>query len=71
MNGALPEVVTIGEDGRARFDDTADPDATLTLSPEDFVVLAGGRRPVERTALVVGGDEDLGRRFAAAMAITP
>jgi uncharacterized protein (TIGR03083 family) len=63
--------VTVGEDGRASFDDTADPDVRIALEPQDFVVLAGGRRTVEATDPQLEGDADLGRRFLGAMAITP
>ena len=57
--------VPVGEDGRAApVDDDADADATVTLSPEDFVVLAGGRRAPEATDPQIEGDEELGRRAA-------
>ena len=40
----------IGEDGRAGFTDAVDePTVAITLSAEDFVVLAGGRRGVDAT----------------------
>jgi len=68
----LISTVRVGDDGRAsRVDDGDPPDATVTLSPEDFVVLSGGRRPPESTQPVLGGDEDLGRRLLAVMAVTP
>jgi uncharacterized protein (TIGR03083 family) len=62
----------IGHDGRAaRVDDEAEPTTTIALSPEEFVVLAGGRRPVSATAPRIEGDEDLGQRVLAALAVTP
>ena len=64
--------VVTNEDGRAGF---ATPDVeattTVTLSPEDFVVLAAGRRTPEQTSARVSGDEELGRRLLGAMATTP
>jgi uncharacterized protein (TIGR03083 family) len=71
----VPEVevagaVVIGEDGRARATD-ADPDVRIVLSPEAFVLLAGGRRAPERVEAKLEGDEELGRRVLAAMAVTP
>lgn len=62
--------VVIGEDGRARASD-AEPDVRIVLSPEAFVLLAGGRRPPERVEAKLEGDEDLGRRVLAKMAVTP
>jgi uncharacterized protein (TIGR03083 family) len=74
----VPEVsqdhaVRVGDDGRAGFVDaaTTTPEATVTLSPEDYVVLCGGRRSPETTGAVVEGDEELGHRLLAALAVTP
>ncbi len=65
--------VRVGDDGRAAaVDDDAGPaTATVTLSPEDFIVLAGGRRAPEVTDPRLSGDEELGRRLLAALAVTP
>lgn len=64
--------LTIGADGRAaRALDGASPDVTITLSPEDFVVLAGGRRPVEATSPAYDGDEALGRKVLDSLRVTP
>ncbi len=74
---AVPEAglcwtVAVGEDGRAAPAGDGDPaTATVTLSPEDFVVLAGGRRTPEATDPVIEGDQDLGRRLVQSMAVTP
>ncbi len=68
--------VAVGEDGRAAPVDDPDDDgvpatATVTLSPEDFVVLVGGRRPPEATRPSFEGDEDLGRRLIQVLSVTP
>ena len=64
--------VAVGQDGRAApVDNHATATATVTLSPEEFAVLAGGRRPPETTRPVIEGDEDLGRRLLQALAVTP
>ncbi len=64
--------VTVGGDGRAAAaDNGSEATTTVTLSPEDFVVLAGGRRGPESTQPLIAGDEELGRRLVEAMAITP
>jgi uncharacterized protein (TIGR03083 family) len=74
---AVPDVgmrwtVRVGDDGRAALADDATPaTTTITLAPHDFVVLAGGRRPPEATQPVIEGDEDLGHRVLAALAVTP
>ncbi len=47
------------------------PDATITLTAEDFVVLSGGRRGVEATQPKIEGDEDLALRLLSSMAVTP
>jgi uncharacterized protein (TIGR03083 family) len=64
--------VAVGEDGRANPADNGTPaTTTVTLSPEDFVVLAGGRRRPEATRPSIEGDEELGRRLIQSMAVTP
>jgi len=64
--------VAVGEDGRAAAaDDQSPATTTVTVSPEDFVVLAGGRRAPEATQPQIEGDEALGRRLIAAMVVTP
>lgn len=63
---------TVGEDGRATPGDPDAPaSATLLLAAEDLVVLGAGRRGPERTGARVEGDQDLGRRVLASMAVTP
>lgn len=64
--------VVIGDDGRAAVaDDLDDPTARITLSAQDFVVLAGGRRPLEATSPSYAGDADLGRTVLSSYGITP
>jgi len=64
--------VRVGEDGRAaRVDDEVEATTTVTLTPEDFVVLAGGRRAPEATAPKITGDEEMGRRLVESLAVTP
>ncbi len=64
--------VAVGDDGRASpADDVSEPTTTVTLDVEDFVVLAGGRRDPQDTKPEISGDEELGRRLLAAMAVTP
>lgn len=64
--------VAVGGDGRAGpVDDGTDPTVRITLTAQDFVVLAGGRRQVDRTRPRYAGDAVLGRRFLDAMALTP
>jgi uncharacterized protein (TIGR03083 family) len=64
--------VRVGDDGRAAgADDDVAATATVSLSPEDFVVLAGGRRPPEQTEPRIEGDEEIGRRLLESLAVTP
>lgn len=62
----------VGEDGRAAaLEPLENPTVRITLSPEDFVVLAGGRRGLETTTPTYDGDADLGRSLLASFAVTP
>lgn len=62
----------IGEDGRAAFSDPVEaPAVRITLTAEDFVVLAGGRRTLEATSPSYAGDEELGRTLLSRFAVTP
>lgn len=61
----------MGEDGRASATMPADPTATVRLSVEDYVVLAGGRRGADDVSATYDGDADLGRRVVEALAVTP
>ena len=67
-----PQAVTVGDDGRARpADPAAVPDACLAMDRESFIVLAGGRRQPPAGAVVLTGDEELGHRVLAGLAVTP
>ena len=64
--------VVIGDDGRAAFADPVDaPTTRIELDAADFIVLAGGRRPLDETDAAVEGDEDLGRAVLVNLAVTP
>jgi N-acetylmuramic acid 6-phosphate (MurNAc-6-P) etherase len=64
--------VGVGEDGRAALlGDETTPTASVTLSPQDFVVLAGGRRAPESTEPLIEGDEELGHRLLHSLTVTP
>lgn len=64
--------VAVGEDGRAaRVEDDTTPTTRVSLSPEDFVVLAGGRRDPATTSPQVEGDEQLAAALLASLAVTP
>ena len=64
--------VAVGQDGRAAPGaDDVPATTTVTLSPEDFVVLGAGRRPPAATRPVVEGDAEVAERLLASMAITP
>ena len=64
--------VRMGDDGRAALvDPVASPTVRIVLSTEDFVVLAGGRRPVETTDPKIEGDAELGRAVLDNLAVTP
>jgi len=72
-SGTRSVTVEMGDDGRARPVDVAaeDADVELTMPVEDFVLACGGRRPPQRLAIEVRGDEELGSTVAVAMAVTP
>lgn len=65
--------VAVGDDGRGRpaTAEDGEPTVTLAMDRETFVVLAGGRRPAEPGVVAITGDDDLGARVIAAMAVTP
>ena len=64
--------VRIGDDGRGAFVDTVEaPTVRIALLAEDFVVLAGGRRPVGATSPAFEGDTELGLAVLANFAVTP
>ncbi|HEX7738056.1 MAG TPA: maleylpyruvate isomerase family mycothiol-dependent enzyme [Marmoricola sp.] len=61
----------IGDDGRAAKTSGDDADATITLTPEAYAILAGGRRPADTVDAQIAGDEALARQVLAALAVTP
>jgi len=73
----LPETVAVlvGDDGRARPVDptqlSGTPTATLRLSWVDWIRLGGGRATADQVEVALEGDEELGRRVLAGMAVTP
>jgi uncharacterized protein (TIGR03083 family) len=62
--------VEVGDDARARPTDRT-PDVRLVMSPETFVVLAGGRRSPDQVAVRVDGDRELGGWILDQLAVTP
>jgi uncharacterized protein (TIGR03083 family) len=72
--GAVPVDLTVrmGDDGRAAVVDAPErPTVALSMTSEDFAVLAAGRRAPDRVEVTVDGDAELGRHALAAMAVTP
>jgi uncharacterized protein (TIGR03083 family) len=64
--------VVVGDDGRAAAVDPVEhPTVRITLTAEDFVVLAGGRRGVDATSPKIEGDAALGAAVLARLAVTP
>lgn len=61
----------VGEDGRATFSNQAEADASVALSAEAFVILAGGRRGAEAVEYTITGDQELGQALVENLAITP
>ena len=71
--GHQPRAAVVNEQGRGTAPDEppAEPTVRIRMDREAFVVLAGGRRTPEPERVEVTGDEALGRRILAAMAVTP
>ena len=61
---------TIGADGRAIPERSDSPDVTLRMGSEDFCVLGAGRRRPEAVGVAIDGDQALGTRVLASMAVT-
>ena len=71
-DAGLAWTVRVGEDGRCvRVDDATSSTTTVSLSPQDFVVLAGGRRTPEQTQPEIEGDEHLAQDLLRKLAVTP
>ena len=61
-----------GEDGRATPVAVGTPaDVTVTLTPEELLVLGSGRRGPGATSARVEGDQELGLRLLSCLAVTP
>jgi uncharacterized protein (TIGR03083 family) len=73
VDGHAPYAVGVDDHGRGHRLETvpADPTVRLAMSRETFVLLAGGRRPAEPGAVALSGDNDLGGRVVAGLAVTP
>lgn len=73
LTGADPLGFAVNDAGRGERLSTppAAPDVVLRTSPETYVVLAGGRRPVPAGAVQLSGDQDLGARIVDNLATTP
>jgi uncharacterized protein (TIGR03083 family) len=69
--GDISATAIVGEDGRGRPADVAEPTASITLSREGYLVLAGGRRTVETVQRTVLGDPDLADRVLRSLTVTP
>ncbi len=61
----------VGDDGRASAGIADEPDATITLTPEAYILLAGGRRSPDSVEATIAGDETLGRSVIGNLAVTP
>lgn len=62
----------VGDDGRAVSTDiSGEPTCTIAVTPEEFIILTGGRRPVAATSPRISGDRDLAAAVLAAMGVTP
>jgi uncharacterized protein (TIGR03083 family) len=71
----LPEsdvawTVQVGDDGRASFTEVDEPTCCLTLSSEDYLVLATGRREPADTDPTIDGDQELAARVLASLNVT-
>lgn len=65
--------VEVGADGRAvPLREAPDhPTVRLTMGSEAYLILSGGRRPVDRVEVHLEGDPDLAGKVLAALAVTP
>ena len=63
----------MNDDGRAAVldEDPAEPTVALSMDTESFVILGGGRRPVDGVDVTLTGDEQLGRQILDALSVTP
>jgi uncharacterized protein (TIGR03083 family) len=69
--GLTAGVIT-GADGRAKpTTDTANPTVRITLEPEAWIILGGGRRTPDRVRARIEGDQELGQQVLDCLAVTP
>lgn len=73
VGGHAPRAFVVDQDGRGKEMDEvpSDPTVTLTMDPETFIILAGGRRGAAADAVEVSGDADLGALLITRMGVTP
>ncbi|MEZ5096507.1 MAG: maleylpyruvate isomerase family mycothiol-dependent enzyme [Nocardioides sp.] len=73
VQGSAPAAFEVGADGRGRplAEPPTEPTVRLVTDRETFVLAAGGRRTPAPGAVQLSGDEELGRRVVAGMAVTP
>ena len=66
-------VAAVGDDGRGALlpEAPANPTVRITMDLETFLVLSGGRRTPDAVPVTVDGDQDLGARVLANLAVTP
>ncbi|BBH16697.1 hypothetical protein Back2_09840 [Nocardioides baekrokdamisoli] len=69
--GDITATAVIGEDGRGRAAEVPGPTTTISLSREAYIVLAGGRVPLDRVEVSFEGDGDLATRLLNALTVTP
>ena len=61
----------VGDDGRAAPGIPEEPTTTITLTPEAYIILAGGRRTPDKVEATIAGDAGLARSVLANLAVTP
>jgi uncharacterized protein (TIGR03083 family) len=73
VSGHPDRAFEVGDDGRGRplSDVPESPTLALTTDRESFICLAGGRRTPEPGRVRIEGDQELGARVLASMAVTP
>ena len=72
VDGYTPWRVTMGDDGRARQSEDEGPVAArIALTPEAFVVLAGGRREPTEGTVRLDGARELAAEILGSLAVTP
>lgn len=72
ITGGVPftRTIAVGADGRAS-DTDAEPETTVRMDTESFIVLAGGRRGPGQVPVTVEGDSELAHRVLTGLAVTP